>query len=111
MKEIIITTVVTLLLTTGTSFIVSLIKKGQFETWGIACGKALSKIGDLKLGRSKWEKVEDALMIAIVSFAQGLKKGADLDDSLSDDEVKAQVEAGAQRIARRSNSEKNKASS
>ena len=101
MKEVIITTVVTLLLTAGTSFIVSLIKKGQFESWGIAVGKALSKIGDLRFGRSKWEKIEDALMIAVVSFAQGLKKGADLDDSLPDDEIKSQVENGEQRTARR----------
>ena len=100
MKEIIITTVITLLLTAGTSLVVSLIKKGQFESWGIAVGKLLSKIGDLRFGRSKWEKIEDALLISFVSFAQGVKKGADMDDNLPDEEIKAQIEGGEQRIAR-----------
>lgn len=100
MSDIIITFVTTLAMTAGLSFMVSLIKKGQFENWGIKVGKLLSRLGDAKLGRNKWEKIEDALLIAFVSFAQGVKKGADLDDNRPDTEIITQIEHGSQRIKR-----------
>ena len=62
-------------------FIASWVKKGQFENWGITIGSALSKLGNAKLGKAVWEKLEDSITVAFVTFAQGIKKGADLDDN------------------------------
>lgn len=60
--------------------IATYIKKGDFKKWGVACGKALSKFADAKIGSGRWEKLEDAITIALVSFATGVKEGADYDD-------------------------------
>jgi hypothetical protein len=53
----------------------------MFEGWGIVVGKFLSKIGCAQIGKSNWEKVEDVLTVSVLSFAQGIKKGADWDDN------------------------------
>ena len=63
------------------SILMAFIKKGQFENWGKAVGRFLSKIGNAKLGRNKWEKIEDTITLAILSFAKGVKIGADEDDN------------------------------
>ncbi len=107
MADILITIATTLVMTIGLSFVISLIKKGQFEKWGIIAGKLLSKTGDFRFGRSKWEKIEDALLIAFVSFAQGVKKGADLDDTMPDGEVVANIAIGKQRKLRRADEPSN----
>jgi len=59
----------------------ALIKKGQFEKWGIKIGETMSAFGRTQLGKKTWEKIEDPVFMSIVSFAQGLKKGADMDDN------------------------------
>lgn len=56
------------------------IKKGQFENWGKITGRYISKLGNTKLGKEKWERIEDVITLAILSFAKGLKIGADSDD-------------------------------
>jgi hypothetical protein len=62
------------------ALIVFFLKKGQFESWGIAVGKALSKFASAKFGKAAWEKLEDTITVSFVSFAKGLKEGADADD-------------------------------
>jgi hypothetical protein len=64
-----------------TSILIAWVKKGQFESWGIKLGRWLSMLGNTKLGKDKWEKVEDVITLSILSFAKGLKIGADEDDN------------------------------
>lgn len=62
------------------SVVTAWIKKGQFEDWGKTAGRALSKIGNARMGKVNWEKVEDVITLSILSFAKGVKIGADEDD-------------------------------
>lgn len=75
-----ITPLIPLALTGIVSVLTSYLKKGQFERIGNWCGRTLSKFADSKLGKDRWEKLEDVITVAIVSFAIGFKKGADFDD-------------------------------
>lgn len=63
------------------SVITAWVKKGQFEGWGKIVGRWLSKVGNVKLGKTAWEKIEDVLTLSILSFAKGVKLGADEDDN------------------------------
>lgn len=76
------------------SFIMAIIKKGQFETWGRIVGRLLSKVGNQQLGRNKWEKLEDVITLAILSFAKGVKLGADEDDDGKLDRIEHHLEHG-----------------
>ena len=62
------------------AWLISLIKNNNFKNWGITVGKLLSKFGS-KAGKKSWEKLEDSIIIAFISFATGLKEGADWDDN------------------------------
>ena len=53
---------------------------GQFHSWGELFGKWLSKMGRIRMGKTKWEQLEDAITESILTFAEGVKKGADCDD-------------------------------
>lgn len=64
--------------------LISLVKKGQFNSWGKIAGRFLSKLGNARLGKTVWEKFEDVITISLVSFTQGLKEGADEDDKIVD---------------------------
>ena len=59
---------------------VAMLKRGQFEGWGYKVGRALSKFASAKIGKSTWEKIEDVITVSFVSFAKGIKEGADSDD-------------------------------
>lgn len=63
-----------------TSILTAFIKKGKFENWGYTVGKSLSKFAGSKMGAKKWEKIEDVITLSILSFAKGIKQGADRDD-------------------------------
>ena len=79
--DTIITMLLGLAIPAGMTFLFAMVKKGQFENWGISIGKWSSKFGRTRLGKVAWEKMEDLIFMSIVSFAQGLKKGADMDDN------------------------------
>lgn len=76
------------------TFLLSFIKKGQFETWGKVVGRALSKLGNTQMGRAKWEKIEDTITLAILSFAKGVKLGADEDDDGKLNRIEHKLEKG-----------------
>lgn len=61
--------------------LISYIKKGDLKNWGIVVGKAISTFADAKIGKGRWEKLEDALTVGLVTFAIGVKEGADYDDA------------------------------
>ncbi len=67
-------------ITGGVTLLFSVIKGGKFESWGVVVGKALSKLGRARIGKAAWEKMEDVIIMSFVSFAKGLKDGADWDD-------------------------------
>jgi hypothetical protein len=90
MKEFLISGGITLLATIITTFVVTAIKQGKIENWGVSVGKFLDKIGRQKMGTEKWEKIEDVITTAFISFAHGIKKGADWDDN----EVQNLIETG-----------------
>lgn len=92
MSDLLIGVGLTVVISAVTGLLVTLIKKGNFEKWGVFAGKTLSRFARLKIGKRKWEKMEDSFTIAIVTFAKGFKKGADLDDNISDDELIARHE-------------------
>lgn len=75
---------VTFIIGIVTFLFTSIIKKGQFENWGIVVGKGLSKFGNSRLGKTVWEKLEDIILVALITFVHGLKKGADSDDKIFD---------------------------
>lgn len=79
-KDVLISGGVLIFLSIGTSILAAWIKKGQIQTWGETIGKWISKFGNLEFGKSKWEKIEDVVTLAILSFAKGIKIGADSDD-------------------------------
>ncbi len=79
-KDILIQGGIVALIVFVVSVLTAWVKKGQFENWGKTVGKWLSKIGNLKMGKEKWEKIEDVITLSILSFAKGLKIGADEDD-------------------------------
>jgi len=63
------------------SLMTTWLKKGQFYNYGVAVGKWVSKIGSLRLGKETWEKIEDIFSTTFLSFADGVKDGADWDDT------------------------------
>jgi len=80
-KDILIQGGLTAALALAVSLLTAWIKKGQFETWGKTVGRFLSTMGNARLGREKWEKIEDVVTLSILSFAKGVKVGADEDDN------------------------------
>ena len=84
MKDLLFPTGILILLSIISSLLLTWIKKGQFEKWGIKVGKLLSYLGNKELGKEQWEKIEDILTLAILSFAKGIKIGADNDDRIND---------------------------
>lgn len=94
MSDIIITVGLTAAISAVGSFLITLIKKGEFESWGVISGKFLSRLVRMKIGKGKWEKIEDSIALAIISFASGFKKGLDSDDDKSDEELKKELENG-----------------
>lgn len=79
--DTVITALIPLVIGGIASIVASYVKKGQLHDWGFAAGKSLSKFCDAKFGKARWEKLEDSITIAFVSFAMGLKDGADYDDN------------------------------
>lgn len=57
----------------------SVLPNTTFYKWGFSAGKKLSAKGKSWVGGS-WENFENNLTGSFVSFAQGLKEGADSDD-------------------------------
>lgn len=72
-------------ITIAGAIMVAFLKKGEFEKWGRGAGKALSKFASARFGKKTWEKIEDVITISFVSFAKGIKEGADLDDEIEED--------------------------
>lgn len=72
-------------ITIAGAIIVAFLKKGEFEKWGRNVGKALSKFASARFGKKSWEKIEDVITISFVSFAKGIKEGADEDDLKKED--------------------------
>lgn len=86
MKDIAITGVAGLILTSVLGIVVGWIKKGKLESFGQKCGSAVSKFARTKLGAKFWERIEDVITLSILSFVKGFKLGSDMDDTLSDDQ-------------------------
>ena len=53
----------------------------KFYNWGFTLGKSMSRKGKGLVGES-WEQAENNFTGSVVAFAQGLKEGADLDDTV-----------------------------
>ena len=82
-----------------TTFILSLLKKHKFEEYGVLAGRWVSRFARLKFGKTKWEKLEAALEMIVLRFAQGFKIGLDLDDNMEDEELTAE-ETTSEDVAR-----------
>lgn len=80
-KDMLIGTGATIVLGIVISLLTTWIKKGQFHKWGYSVGVLLDKFGMAKFGKLNWEKFEDVITTAVLSFAQGIKDGADWDDN------------------------------
>ena len=65
----------------GVGILFKFVPNSKLEAWGIKLGKLLSKFGRSKLGKT-WEAQENKFTDAIVVFAEGIRKGADLDDKV-----------------------------
>lgn len=89
-KNFFISSGATLLITALITILITFIKKGNFESYGIYVGKFLDKVGRSQFGTTNWEKIEDVITVAIISFSHGIKKGADWND----EEVKNLIENG-----------------
>ena len=63
----------------GVGILFKFVPNSKLSSWGITLGKWLSKFGRSKLGES-WEAQENKFTDAIVVFAEGIRKGADMDD-------------------------------
>lgn len=55
----------------------SFLPNSKFYNWGVSVGKKMSAAGRKISG---WEGIENNLTGSFLSFAQGLKEGADEDD-------------------------------
>lgn len=53
----------------------------KLYNWGFKYGSKWSKWMNKKLGRLNWEGIENNITGSVISFAQGIKDGADSDDS------------------------------
>jgi len=80
LKDVLVGVGTTAIIGIVTSLIATMVKAGQFHTYGFAVGKWLSNIGTTRLGKATWEKIEDLFSTTILSFAMGVKDGADWDD-------------------------------
>lgn len=58
----------------------SILPNSKFFEWGFKAGKKSSSKGRQILG-ANWEKIENNLTGSFLSFAQGFKDGADVDDA------------------------------
>ena len=80
MTEYLVGIAITLGISVVSSIGLAYVKKGKFENWGKTVGRFLSKLGNTQMGKDKWEKIEDIITLSILSFAKGVKLGADEDD-------------------------------
>ena len=94
MSDFLIGTGVTILISALSSFLLAWVKKGQFEDWGKKVGRMLSSLGNTKLGKDRWEKIEDTFTLSILSFAKGVKLGADEDDDGKLDRIEDKIKDG-----------------
>ena len=83
LKDFLISSAGTYVITLFVGVILSYLKKGDFKSWGVNIGKLISKFANVKIGKERWEAMEDALTVSFVSFAVGIKEGADYDDDES----------------------------
>jgi len=72
--------------TLALTIVISFINKGKFEDYGVKTGMFLSKLGRSKLGKLKWESLENVITMIILKFAKGLQIGLDLDDKIVEEE-------------------------
>jgi len=59
----------------------SLLPNSKFYNWGYKAGQKLSLFFRDKVGIEAWESMENNITGSFFSYSQGLKDGADSDDS------------------------------
>lgn len=57
----------------------------RFRKWGIPHGRALSKVGRMKMGKVQWEKIESQVLEktfigGIIAYVDGIRIGLNEDD-------------------------------
>lgn len=80
LKDVLVGVGTTAIIGIVTTLIATMVKAGQFHTYGYTVGKWISKFGSARLGKTTWEKIEDLFSTVVISFAMGVKDGADWDD-------------------------------
>ncbi len=57
-------------------------KPKKVKGWGVRLGKLASALGQKKVGRKGWEKIEKRFQGTLSDFMEGIQEGLDADDKL-----------------------------
>jgi hypothetical protein len=60
--------------------LVTYVKKEMFVNYGVKTGVIVSKFGNMKFGKAKWDKAEQIISIIVLGFSRGFIIGLHLDN-------------------------------